>query len=188
MSKPVKDHLGDKYANEREMCEAHGISYSVFYQRYHVNGWSMEDALTVPLRGKRKSDKERVEKSANRSVKEDGFGVTSNYPSEEYVKFLKNRKRILEQNSKNFFGEYTLHILKKAIADLDKLIDRLSADALHYTVMDKIYAGEEEKARQICSESEFQSCVFTLNNPSGMEEEIYVEFAKKFNMQKKSSI
>lgn len=44
----VKDHLGNVYHDEKEMCEHWGISCIIFRARMR-NGWSMEHALSIPV-------------------------------------------------------------------------------------------------------------------------------------------
>ena len=43
-----RDYLGNKYDNQRKMCEAYGISEKVFYARKKY-GWTLEQILTVPI-------------------------------------------------------------------------------------------------------------------------------------------
>lgn len=44
----VRDHLGNIYQSESEMCRSWGIRYSTFMARKH-SGWSVGDALTKPI-------------------------------------------------------------------------------------------------------------------------------------------
>ena len=43
-TKNVVDHNGDSFFSEREMCEAHGVSYSTFLKR-KAKGLSIREAL-----------------------------------------------------------------------------------------------------------------------------------------------
>lgn len=43
------DHLGNEYKSMTDMCMHYGISGSTFYHRLK-SGWSIEDALTTPIR------------------------------------------------------------------------------------------------------------------------------------------
>lgn len=47
----VKDHLGNTYKAQKEMCDFHGVSYDVYLKRLE-NGWSLEDSLTKPIKKK----------------------------------------------------------------------------------------------------------------------------------------
>ena len=50
--KEIIDHLGQKFPTIQEMCEHWGIEYQRFYYRIHNYKWSLEKALTEPVRGK----------------------------------------------------------------------------------------------------------------------------------------
>lgn len=52
--KLCKDHLGNTYNSLREMCKHWGIDYSVFIGRMST-GFSLEKALTTPVREKNKA-------------------------------------------------------------------------------------------------------------------------------------
>ena len=45
-----KDHLGKEYNSIKEMAEAYGLTYSIFYSRISALGWTLEEALTIPKR------------------------------------------------------------------------------------------------------------------------------------------
>lgn len=45
----VVDHLGNKFNNTSQMARHWGISPSVFHRRVHVQGLSVEEALTSPI-------------------------------------------------------------------------------------------------------------------------------------------
>lgn len=45
----IVDHLGNKFNNKAQMARHWGISPSVFHRRVHVQGLSVEDALTTPI-------------------------------------------------------------------------------------------------------------------------------------------
>lgn len=56
MSKKCRDHLGNEYKSISEMCMHYKLSDMTF--RIRINrGWSLEDALTVPVNRDRKSVK-----------------------------------------------------------------------------------------------------------------------------------
>lgn len=45
----VKDHLGNTYANIKEMCNRYGFSLNTYYTRLNL-GWDIEKILTTPLK------------------------------------------------------------------------------------------------------------------------------------------
>ena len=51
---PVKDHLGNTFNTILEMCHHYNISSSAFHGRYNIKKWSLEDALTTPVRDTKK--------------------------------------------------------------------------------------------------------------------------------------
>jgi len=64
LTKPIKagsrigkvkceDHLKNRYSSLENMCKAYGIAREAFMSRIN-NGWSLEDALTTPIRSKSK--------------------------------------------------------------------------------------------------------------------------------------
>ena len=52
----MTDHLGNEYSSIQEMCEAYGITRKRFYKRFHLYHWSLEDALTKPVRENNKDE------------------------------------------------------------------------------------------------------------------------------------
>ena len=53
VSVSIEDHLGNIYPSYSSMAKAYGISFNALYHRLN-NGWSVEDALTTPVRVKKK--------------------------------------------------------------------------------------------------------------------------------------
>ena len=47
---PAVDHLGNRYASLRAMADAYGVKYNPFLARINLLGWSLEEALTTPVR------------------------------------------------------------------------------------------------------------------------------------------
>lgn len=47
--KSCKDHLGNKYDSEQEMCDKYGVSLTLFCKRLS-RGYTLEKALTKPVR------------------------------------------------------------------------------------------------------------------------------------------
>lgn len=46
----VTDHLGNEFKSIKDMCEFHHISSKIYDNRVNRHHWSMEKALTTPLR------------------------------------------------------------------------------------------------------------------------------------------
>lgn len=47
---PCTDHTGRQFPSQGAMCEAWGIAQGLFCNRIHLRGWSLERALTTPVR------------------------------------------------------------------------------------------------------------------------------------------
>lgn len=47
---PCTDHLGHKYTSIKEMCKQYNIHPEAFSRRIKVYGWSIEKALTTPVK------------------------------------------------------------------------------------------------------------------------------------------
>ena len=48
--KPCKDHLGKRYSSLSEMCKAYDIKVDTFQRRINVYEWTIEAALTTPVK------------------------------------------------------------------------------------------------------------------------------------------
>lgn len=48
--KPCSDHLGNNYSSIKEMCKAYDINPETFSRRINVYGWSLQKALTTPVK------------------------------------------------------------------------------------------------------------------------------------------
>lgn len=53
VSVSIEDHLGNTYPSYSSMAKAYGLSFNALYHRLN-NGWSIKDALTTPVRSKKK--------------------------------------------------------------------------------------------------------------------------------------
>lgn len=53
VSVSIEDHLGNTYPSYSSMAKAYGISFNALYHRLN-SGWSVKDALTTPVRAKKK--------------------------------------------------------------------------------------------------------------------------------------
>lgn len=49
-SKPCKDHTGKRYPTLSDMCKAYNIKLETFRRRTEVYKWSLEKALTTPVK------------------------------------------------------------------------------------------------------------------------------------------
>ena len=49
-SKPCKDHLGKRYPTLSDMCKTYNIKLETFRRRTEVYKWSLEKALTTPVK------------------------------------------------------------------------------------------------------------------------------------------
>lgn len=50
LEKPCKDHLGNQYPSITEMCKAYKIKPETYNRRIKVYMWSVEKALTTPVK------------------------------------------------------------------------------------------------------------------------------------------
>lgn len=76
----VVDHLGNKFNNISQMARHWGISPSVFHRRVHVQGLSVEEALTTPI-SRKHSAQEVIDHLGNkyrsRSLMAKAYGISS---------------------------------------------------------------------------------------------------------------
>lgn len=65
---PAVDHLGNRYASLRAMAAAYGVKYNPFLARINLLGWSLEEALTTPVRprGARRATEPKPDKRGHR--------------------------------------------------------------------------------------------------------------------------
>lgn len=65
---PAVDHLGNRYASLRAMAAAYGVKYNPFLARINLLGWSLEEALTTPVRprGARRAAEPKPDKRGHR--------------------------------------------------------------------------------------------------------------------------
>lgn len=186
MKKVIQDHKGNIFSSEKQMCEKYGISTSAFYQRYHVNHWTLEDALSIPVRKcTRKQLQEKPENADSikkQKTVEEKFVITSKYPSQGYVKYLKYNKSILEKELNIFTEVYVRNVLAEKIEQIEQTINEISNESNWYQIMDMLYLGEYDLLKQKCSDDTLEKCMLLLQNPLGLIKDVYVNFASQFNM------
>lgn len=56
-AKEIEDHLGNKYNSITSMCKHYGISCHTYKDRM-IAGWSLEKALTIPVKPRKKYNRE----------------------------------------------------------------------------------------------------------------------------------
>lgn len=191
MEKEVKDHLGNAYKNESQMCKKYGISQSTFYQRYHINNWTLEDALTKPVIKKARNHTENTMKKSNRMTVEkeeiQECRLEHKYPCKDYLRFLKWKKETLENQTYTFpeieiIDIRTKESYKNMIVSLTETISKIESDIHYYEIMDYIYAGKEELVQPLCDKRTYQICLSLLQNPNERTREIYGSFASQNNI------
>ena len=121
------------------------------------------------------------------AVQETNFTVRSNHPYEEYIRFLKYAEVILNTALKQKSGYkesrkkvFLLRLHEKIVKESEEM---KKSDPFHYGVMDMLYAGEKHLAEKMCSQKLIKHYMILLNNPSGKNKEIYINFANYYNMK-----
>ena len=108
----VVDHLGNKFNNTSQMARHWGISPSVFHRRVHVQGLSVEEALTTPI--SRKYSAQEVtdhlgNKYSSRSLMAKAYGIsalTTPIDTSTYRKTKKVSKVKIQDHKGNWYDSY----------------------------------------------------------------------------------
>lgn len=179
----IQDHLGNTFLNEYEMCEKYGIGWSTYRQRIGPLGWSLEKALTTPVQ-RRQSNKSK-ETQKTEGTNKDEFVISSNYPSQEYVKYFKFKIAQLMHEQQKISNSEVHSAINDKIVNFGKVIKEVLNESFFYSIMDLLYAGKSDVAEKMCTRAVIQHCTFLLNNPTDMVKDIYVHFADDFHMQNK---
>lgn len=179
--KKVIDHLGNSYSSEKEMCENYKIAPSTFYQRYHKYNWPLDKALTVPAKSKDKT-KEHSKKQSNpneinnkytkkQTINRNDFSVSSEFPSIEYVKYLKWQEHSLlrEQLSKE--------VLEK-LECIKQEMDKIHSQSFYFNIMDMLYTRKMKSIEMSYPNKVIIDCMKCLKHPQGLIKKIYVDFAQ----------
>lgn len=64
----VTDHLGNEFKSIKEMCEFHHIPSKTYDHRVNRHHWSMEKALTTPLRVNKNEDTKKTQEESKETV------------------------------------------------------------------------------------------------------------------------
>lgn len=64
----VTDHLGNEFESIKEMCEFHHIPSKIYDNRVNRQHWSMEKALTTPLRVNKNEDTKKTQEESKETV------------------------------------------------------------------------------------------------------------------------
>jgi len=160
----VIDHLGNTYNSEQEMCERYHISKSIFYLRYHKYNWTLEKALTTPMREHRQKQM-RMDVNKNGFDTDKPFCVTGEYPSVEYVRYLRY-KLAKEEN-------------KQKEHSIQREIDKILTERYLFSVMDMVYLKKYKALKKSCPTEIIFRCVGQLKDPQGIAKKIYKNFAPR---------
>lgn len=158
------DHLGNSYSSEQDMCEKYNISKSVFYLRYHKYDWPLEKALTTPIR---RHNSKQVNRNMKKTIKNtnDRFYISSEYPSVEYVKYLRYKLSQEEDEQRE----------KLIQNEINEIIN----ESYWFSVMDMLYLKKIKTVRKTCPTEMIFSCNAQLKNPQGIVKKIYKNFAPR---------
>ena len=113
------------------------------------------------------------------------FFVQSNCPQKEYVRYLEHEIKTWLIKKNNTKDPQIRQLINEKISSIDSLKQEILAESFYYYIMDMIFVGEKELAKNMCTKDILEYCEFCLGNPSGKIKDIYVYFANKFNMQRK---
>ncbi len=64
----VTDHLGNEFKSIKDMCEFHHIPSKIYDNRVNRQHWSMEKALTTPLRVNKNEDIKNTQEESKETV------------------------------------------------------------------------------------------------------------------------
>lgn len=64
----VTDHLGNEFESIKDMCEFHHIPSKIYDNRVNRQHWSMEKALTTPLRVNKNEDTKKTQEESKETV------------------------------------------------------------------------------------------------------------------------
>lgn len=64
----VTDHLGNEFESIKDMCEFHHIPSKIYDNRVNRQHWSMEKALTTPLRVNKNEDIKNTQEESKETV------------------------------------------------------------------------------------------------------------------------
>lgn len=64
----VTDHLGNEFESIKDMCEFHHIPSKIYDNRVNRQHWSMEKALTTPLKVNKNEDTKKTQEESKETV------------------------------------------------------------------------------------------------------------------------
>ena len=64
----VTDHLGNEFKSIKDMCEFHHIPSKIYDNRVNRQQWSMEKALTTPLKVNKNEDTKKTQEESKETV------------------------------------------------------------------------------------------------------------------------
>lgn len=64
----VTDHLGNEFKSIKDMCEFHHIPSKIYDNRVNRQHWSMEKALTTPLKVNKNEDTKKTQEESKETV------------------------------------------------------------------------------------------------------------------------
>ena len=120
-------------------------------------------------------------------VQQANFIIKSNHPHEEYIRFLGYAEVMIDTMLKPEPGfeqsKEEMFLKEKLRENIGKEYEEIQSKQFQYTVMDMLYAGEKHLAEKMCSPELIKQYMILLNNPSGKDKEIYINFANYYNMK-----
>ena len=164
--KQCTDHLGKVHGSVKAMCAEYGIAYDVFNSR-RMRGWTLEDALTVPL--DKKTIKRNKPRPGKKAVKKEAeFVLKSKNPSVEYRRYLEHKLSCLN-------GMATPYIWADQIHELHKKISAVDSMSYWLKVMDDYLNGRKQDER---TKEQIEG---VLDNPESIFEDV-LDFDREMNV------
>ena len=84
----VKDHLGNEFSSKEAMCTHWGIPRATFFRRIRI-GWSLEEALTTPLKHTYKPERKLIDPNGDAFASIEEMCAKWNVPKKDYVMNIK---------------------------------------------------------------------------------------------------
>lgn len=124
----VTDHLGNEFKSIKDMCEFHHIPSKIYNNRVNRHHWSMEKALTTPLKVNKNEDiKKTQEESKNTVATKTEKTVSIEQTEQEHPKDVDKTFKIL---GATYNGTKVLQSLGFADDFIHSIINDLNDDSL----------------------------------------------------------